>query len=470
MSENFDQFSEEEINELKQKFIQMKDTHSGLYLDVDEYEQLIDYFFEKENTENIEIAISFALEQHPNNYDFLLKKAQLLALNGQDEQGLQILDDIASLGNDPDYFMIKGTLLSNLQKYREAIEEYTKALNKGQDLEEVYANIAFEYENLEQYNKAIEYINKVLEINPKNEAALNEAGICFEMSNQSADAIEYFNDFLDQHPYSRSAWFNLAIALNSYGDNEKAIEAYEFSLAIDENQASALFNIANIYAGLNDHDKAIRYYKETLSKETPDTITYYYMGESYEKLDNFDEALSCYKKSIKINSGFHEAYVGIARCYFSIGDEEQAYHFIGEAVDLGEPFPLFWSIRSLKLDEQGFFKLAKMAVLQLIKKNPAEVLYSINLALLLSNHDLRKAIEILNDTLIQYSDTKHLAIILYLKGIYLVQMGNDEKGLSYFEKAILLNKEDINNPLIQGELLEMNHNGLNDLMKKYDLS
>jgi len=469
MSENFDQFSEEEINELKQKFIQMKDTSLGLYFDVDEYEQLIDYFFEKEDTENIEIALQYALEQHPNNYDFLLKKAQLLALYGQDEQGLQILDDIASLGNDPDYFMIKGTLLSNLQKYREAIEEYTKALNQGQDLDEVYANIAFEYENLEQYDKAIEYINKVLDINPENETALNEAGICFEMSNQSEKAVEYFNHFLDLHPYSRSAWFNLAIAFNSLGKNKKAINAYEFSLAIDEDQASALFNIANIYAGMNEHHKAIKYYNETLSKETPDTITYYYMGESYEKLDNFDKALDCYRKSCDINSGFHEAYVGMARCFYSIGDDEQAFRYMNDAVELGEPFPLFWSIRSLKLDEQGFYKLAKMAVLQLIKKNPEEILYSINLALLLSNHDLVKAVEILNDTLIQHSDSEHIAIILYLKGIYLIQMGKDEKGLSYFEKAILLNKDTFNNPLIQGELNNMFHTGLDDLLEKYDL-
>jgi tetratricopeptide (TPR) repeat protein len=87
--------------------------------------------------------------------------------------------------------VIRGTLLSNLQKYREAIEEYTKALNSGQDLEEIYANIAFEYENLEQYDKAVEYLTKVVTINPENEAGLNEIGICFEMSNRSEKSLEY---------------------------------------------------------------------------------------------------------------------------------------------------------------------------------------------------------------------------------------------------------------------------------------
>lgn len=469
MNENFDQFSNDELNELKEKFFQMKNTGLSVYFDADDYDRLIDHFFETDEIEHVESALNFALDQHPNNYDFLLKKAHLFALYGKDEQGLQILDSLSNFGGDSEYFMIRGTILSNLQKYREAIEEYSKAINEGQDLEEVYSNIAFEYENLEQFDKAIEFLNKVLEINPENEAALNEVGICYEMSDQSEKSVVYFDQFIDKHPYSRSAWFNLAIAYNSLGKNKKAINAYEFSLAIDENQPSALFNIANIYAGLEQHKRAISFYRETLNKEAPDAITYYYMGESYEKQDLFDDALECYKNSFEINSDFHEAHLGMARCHYIIGDEEAAFKDINKAVELEEPFPLFWSIRSLKLDELGFFKLARYAILQLIKKKPEEPMYSVILAILLSNHDLLRSVQILKDANIQHDGSKEQSLILYLLGLYQLRVDQVKAGLMSFEEAILLNEQDFQNPLIQAELATFSHEELIKLINKHKL-
>lgn len=469
MSEDFDQFSEDEMKELKAKFIEMKDFGKAAYFDSDEFEALIDYFFESEEIENIEYTIQLALEQHPGNHDFLLKKAQYLAINGQDEQGLDILNQLSGLATDPDYFMIKGTLLSNLQKYREAIEEYTNALNQGQDLEEVYANIAFEYENLEQFDKAIEFLNKVIEINPDNESALNEIGLCFEMSNESVKGIQYFNDFLDKNPYSRGAWFNLAISYNSVGKNKQAIDAYEFSLAIDENQPSAYFNIANIYASLENHPKAIDYYRRTLTKESPDAITYYYMGESYEKMDRFDDALNAFTNSYNINNSFHEAIIGMSRCYFSIGDEEEAYLKLEEAIQLDEPFPLFWSIRSLKLDEMGFFKLALRSVKRLIYHYPNEIIYALSLAVLYSSHNLNHAVSLIDDVLLKFTKNDHQALGMYLKGLYLMRIGNDNEGTFNFESAAELDKNEFNNPLIQSEINNHPYPLVKRIIKKYKL-
>ncbi len=469
MSEEFDQFSSEDLHNMKERFFQMKESNGTMYFDVDEYEALMDTFFTGEDTENLEIVLNHALEQHPGNYDFLLKKAQLFAMYGQDEQGLQILDDLKGFAADADYYMVRGTLLSNLQKYREAIEEYTKALHNGQDLEDIYANIAFEYENLEQYDKAIDFLTKVVTINPENEPALNEIGICFEMNNQSKESIVYFNKFIDKHPYSRSAWFNLAIAFNSLGKNERAIDAYEFSLAIDENQPSAFFNIANIYAGLENHPKAIDYYRKTLTKESPDAITYYYMGESFEKMDRFDDALEAYTNSHHINTGFHEAILGMTRCYYSIGDEEEAYKQLDVAIKLDEPFPLFWSIRSLKLDELGFFKLAHTALIRLVRYYPDEIIYSMSMAVLYNNHDLNQSIRILDDIISHQTDSDKQALGLYLKSLYLLKLGEEIDGVICFKKAIALNKEEFRNPLIQSELNNNKHEVLVDIIKEHQL-
>ncbi|OYT17764.1 MAG: hypothetical protein B7C24_00920 [Bacteroidetes bacterium 4572_77] len=469
MSEDFSPYSNEDLEELKKRFFQMKEDGSKAYFDVDEYESLIDYFFEEDETDFIEMTIEYALDQHPGNYIFLLKKAQLYALYGNDEKGLEILDQLTSIGSDTDYFMVKGSLLSNLQKYREAIEEYTKALNNGEDLEEVYTNIAFEYENLEQFDKAIEYLDKVIELNPHNEAALNEVGLCFEMSNQSEKSLTYFNEKIDQEPYSRAAWFNLAIAYNSLNKNKKAIEAYKFSLAIDEDQPSALFNIANIYASMEEHEKALKYYRETLLQESPDALTHYYMGESYEKLEDFDKALICFEKSHELNKDFHESLIGISRSHFLIGNTEKALQYISKAAELPEPFPLFWSIRIMKLDERGFYPLAEKIAKQLIKTNPEDHINVINLALLHRVYNLSLATQLLQDALLKFTDDKAQALLLFLKGLYEMQNNKFEIGYKEFELGIQIHKEEVNNPLIQAELTQFSHPLVDRLLELHKL-
>jgi tetratricopeptide (TPR) repeat protein len=299
---------------------------------------------------------------------------------------------------------------------------------------------------MEQFDKAISYLDKIIDLNPANESALNEIGLCFEISNASKKAVDYFNKFLDKHPYSRSAWFNLAISYNSLGKNEKAIDAYEFSLAIDENQPSAYFNIANIYASMDDHPKAINYYRRTLIKESPDAITYYYLGESYEKLDRFEDALEAYQNAFEINNLFHEALLGMARSYFVLGNEEEAYLKLDDAINVEEPFPLFWSIRSLKMDELGYFELAITAIKKLIDLYPDEIIYVLSLSVLYNPHNAPESIKVLDQAMLRFSDESDQALCMYLKGLYLLKMGQKKEGLLTFESALELDKNEFDNP------------------------
>ncbi|MDA3905291.1 MAG: tetratricopeptide repeat protein, partial [Bacteroidales bacterium] len=324
MGEEFEYYSEEILKEMIDRFQGMLELGKSLFFDIDELSAIIDHYFESGSLETLKKAIQYSLEQYPGNYEFLLKKAQYYAMSDQPEKGLELLDDLGNIG-DSDFYMTKGSILSQLEQYREAIEEFTHALNQNHDLTEVYSNIAFEYENLEQYDKALEYLSKVLALEPDNDQTLSEIGLCYEMANRSEDAVVFFNNFINDYPYSKGAWFNLAISYNSLGESEKAIDAYEFVLAIDEEYASAWFNIANIYFSMGNYDKAITHYTETINKEDPDVVSFYFLAEAFEHNEMLDDALKNYKKAVAINASFIEAFLGMSRTYFKLGDLESAY-------------------------------------------------------------------------------------------------------------------------------------------------
>lgn len=469
MSEDFEYYSDEIIKDMIERFQSMLEKGKTLFFDIDELSAIIDFYFDIGDLDLLEKALHYSLDQYPGNYEFLLKKAQYYALSEEPEKGLELLDELGNIG-DSDFYMTKGSLLSQLQHYREAIEEFTHALNQNHDLTEVYSNIAFEYENLEQYDKALEYLSNVLELDPESDQTLSEIGLCYEMAERSEEAITFFNKFIDDYPYSKGAWFNLAISYNSLGENEKAINAYEYVLAIDEHYASAWFNIANIYFSMGNFDQAILHYKETITKEDPDVVSFYFLAEAYEQSENLEDALFYYKKAVAINASFIEAYIGMARTYYKFGDLESAYRNLINATIIDEPMPLFWNLRSVRLNEQGYGQLARYLTNHLIQIHPEESAYYVNLALLsISDNDYSQSIQAILNGLEKAQKDNQKALLYYFKGLFHLLSGNEEEGLSDFEFALLLNKEEFNNPLFQSEIQGLNNSAFDELLKRYNL-
>lgn len=469
MGEDFEFYSEEELSALIERFQSMMEANQSFFFDIDELDAIIDHYFESGNLELLNKALHYSLEQYPGNYEFLLKKAQYYALADQPEKGLALLDELGNIG-DSDFYMTKGSLLSQLQHYREAIEEFTHALNQNHDLTEVYSNIAFEYENLEQYDKALEYLVKVLELDPDNDQTLSEIGLCYEMADRSREAIDFFLSYIDEHPYSKGAWFNLAISYNSVGENEKAIDAYEYVLAIDEEYASAWFNIANIYFSMGKLNEAIVHYKETINRETPDVVSFYFLAEAYEQNEMYDDALVNYKEALKINSGFIEAYLGLSRTYFKLGDLESAYEQLVKSSMVEEPMPLLWNLRAVRLHEQGYGQLARYLINHLITMHPSEPAFYINQALLnIFDNDYSEAIKAVAEGLEKATQDNHKALLYYFKGMFELLNENTETGLRDFEFALLLDKSEFDNPLLQSELQGVDLKVLDDLLLRYNL-
>ena len=350
MEEDFDplEFEENEDSNtqaLLEKFEEMARGEVQYFFDADEFEDIIDFYLFKNNFSQSEIAIQFASEQHPTNVIFKLKKAQLLASSDNTEKALRILSDIEqNYTADGDVFLTKGAIYSQLKRYEKAIEEYKKALNLTEELDEVYGNIAFEYENLGKYEKALEYLQKALEINPENSSFLYEISFCYEISNRNEESITFFNQFINKYPYSHHAWFNLGLAYGNLEQLDKAIEAYDYSIAIDPTFASAYFNKANAFANTNQFDQAIEVYRETFLYEPPEALTYYYIGECYEKQKKFESAKINFSKSLEIDDNFADAHIGLGIAEDELGSFEEALKHITRATKMDPDNSEYWFI------------------------------------------------------------------------------------------------------------------------------
>ncbi len=222
---------------------------------------------------------------------------------------------------------------------------------------------------------------------------------------------------------------------------------------------------------MGNYAKAITYYKETIKKEEADVVSYYFLAEALEHSEMLDDALKNYKKAVSINDSFIEAYLGLARTYFKFGDLESAYENLVKATLITEPIPLFWNLRSIRLQEQGYGQLARFLTNHLIKTNPEESTYYINKALLnVVEDDYSEALKEIKKGLNKTQNDGQKALLFYFKGLFEMLEGNEEDGLTDFEFAILLDKTEFNNPLLQGELELFNNKAFEDLLIRHNLN
>lgn len=355
MNDFFEHEDDDSLSDLLERFDSMLSEDTRYFFDVEEYEDLIDHYLVSNELEKCGLAVKLALEQYPGQSGILIRQAQFLVSSDKAEKALRILAKVEQLDpTNSDIFITKGAIYSQMKRYADAISEYSKAIDRSEDLGNIYSSIAFEYENMGDYDNAIAYLKKVLEIEPGNETILFELAFCFEITNQPEAGIEYFTAFTDRLPYSHFAWFNLGVAYNSIELYEKAVEAFDFAIAIEPGFSSAYFNKANALAGMEHYHHAIVAFRETLEHEEPEAMTYYYIGECYEKLGELDDAISHFRIAVEMDENLADAWVGIGVCYQLQGDYMVGLRYIQKGVEIDPENPEYLASLAICQKQAGF--------------------------------------------------------------------------------------------------------------------
>lgn len=438
MEEPFDSFSDPETLELARRFEQMVKDNEHYFFDLDEYEELIDYYLFNNEILQAESCIAIALEQYPGETRLLLKKAQFLISTNKNKKALKILLDLdGSNFGDYEIHVAKGNLYSQLDRSEKAIEEYTLALNETGDLDEILSNIAYEYENLGNYEKAIEFLKRVTEQNPANESSLYELSFCYEVIQQTEKAVSFLEGYIEKHPFSKAAWFNLGTAYSNLELYEKAIDAYDYCIAIDESFASAYFNKANCYANLNNYPAAVETYLETSFHENPEPLTFYYIAECYEKMEKYESAIQYYTKSIDLDPDFADAWLGTGVAYDALNNPKVALTYIEQAIKLAPTVADYWFLKGdiqLKMAqiEEGILSYRKV-----IELEPDDPEIWLELSMVYAEQkNFARALETLQEGSKYHNQNPDF---LYASSIYLLKSGKTRHACEVFEKALTLN-------------------------------
>ncbi len=433
MGDNMNWEEDDELNELLDKYENALQTGEPFFFDVDEWNLIIDYYFDDFSIDKAWEAMKYAEQVHISNPSLKLRKARLLAAHNKLEEALAVLESIDEF-EDEEYLLGKAEVYSMLDFYEKSIEIYKQVLEITDHPAEVHTNIALEYENLNDYKNALKHMEAALTANPDSEEIMHEVSFFFEMADLNEEAVSFFDKFLDDHPYNKYAWFNLGLFYSNLGLYEKAIESYEFAVAIDESMSSAYFNIGNAYSQLNHFRKAIKYYKKTFEYESPDPLTYSYIAECYENIGENGEALTYYNNALDLDSRFADAWFGVGRIFAKIESPRAAVKYFEKALSLSpEDVEIAYEL-GISLLGAGEFSEALKYLEMVVNKERNMVAAWMNYSLAYAvDGDMGKAVEILKKGLVYNDDS---GVMYFRLGGYLFNMGKIEEAYFYIEEGL----------------------------------
>ncbi len=365
-------YGKEEILKIVRRYEKMKKNKTLYFFDVYEFENIIDYYIDSNESTHAYEAAFLASQQHPTSIPIQLKKAQVLVDKGETLQSIQILERLEALdSSNYEIFAMKGTALSLMGDIEAARKNFDQALALNpENQEELLLDIVLSFEYLGHYREALKYLKSAYKSNPENTSVLYEMGFCYNKLNKFDKSIAFYMKYLDLEPYSDNVWYNLGIIYNKNGDFAKSIEAYDFALAINDQNAFAHFNKGNILANLERYKEAIDSYLEymKIDEESSEALTY--IAECYESLDDTMNATRYYRKALEVDSDFPEPWYGLGKLFLKENLAEDSLYYLKKAIELDKDDPDYWITYAMALEATREFGKAEEAFKEALKLDP----------------------------------------------------------------------------------------------------
>jgi tetratricopeptide (TPR) repeat protein len=440
MFDEEDAFDDKNLNEELARFDSFINGESFGFLDSDRWELLIDHFLLNGQYSKALICTEEALSQFSYNSLFKLRMAQCYSAIGKLKESINLLSDLEHLEvNSFELLLTKGSVFSQLKDSKNAIRYLTSALQVAskEDRDEIYLDLAIEYENDGNYKAALKVLREAVKSNPNNESAIYEIAFCYDCLGEYENSIKCYSNFIDENPYSYTAWYNLGNAHSKLEDFDKAIWAYNYCILINHSFGPVYFNIANAFLAKEDFTKAIEHFHKCIELDGDDSVALCYIGECYEQLGDVETSKSFYKKSLDIDFLLSDAWLGLGVIADLEGNTREGIALIKKASELDPENAGIYHVLAGAYEKIEEFENADENYQLALALDPNDEESLINYISLLKKCSVQNAF----NYLINFEEINQKnKIVLVLKVIILWDLGSKADSIQLFKECIEINK------------------------------
>lgn len=240
-------------------------------------------------------------------------------------------------GNDSIFYENRARAYARTRDHRNAVIDYTKAINLNRTNPTAYVNRGLSYRELGEFQPAITDLDEAIRLRPnspayylirgftylqagKSTAAIRnyDRAIALEASNSSAfayrgwararegemdAALQDASHALSLQPKNRIAFLVKAMALISNGQLREAITQYDHAIQVDPHFWTAVAERGDAYRRLGRLDRALGDLNTAISQSPAYIPAYVHRGLTYEALRETRNAIADYRHVIAANVG-----------------------------------------------------------------------------------------------------------------------------------------------------------------------
>jgi tetratricopeptide (TPR) repeat protein len=411
------------------------------FFDADRLDSFIDHFMMSNQFKKAMDCVSHAITYFPHNINFKVRKAQVLANLGRLNEALTLLMQYEKmLIDDLEFVLTKASVHSQMRDSKAAIKYFERAIElaEPEEKDEIFLDLAAEYQNMGNFEQSIKVLQKAIAFNPENEPAVHELAYCFDLTNNMDGAIACYQSYLDIRPYSFTTWYNMGNAYSKAENYDKALWAYDYCTIINEDFASAFFNMGNIYLVLEKFEKAIECFERCIEIDGEDAMALDYIAEAYEHMEEYELAMQYYKRSIELQPDLPDPWLGMGIALDLMHRTSEAIPYLKKAVELDELNPDYLHVLAGAETKLGNTVEATAFLYKALTINPISEEILVDLTDLRALDNVVYAFDELNDHIENY-ELSDIALLHRVKYAWLA--GRQTDSIIFYRELVIDNPD-----------------------------
>lgn len=194
--------------------------------------------------------------------DKITNKGAEYIFKGEYSKALSYLKQALNMNpNDHWTHFFSGYCLFMLDKYREAIEAYKRAIRTKTGFAEAYCNMGLVFNELGNHSEAMNAFKQALIIKPDSADALFCLGYTLNEIDRNQEALNTYHKALKIKPENPVIHFHEGLVYAKLGNYDKAIESCQNAIKLNSNYTQAHYELGVIFLKAGKKDNAIQEHK-----------------------------------------------------------------------------------------------------------------------------------------------------------------------------------------------------------------
>jgi protein O-GlcNAc transferase len=215
-------------------------------------------------------------------------------------------------------------VLMSMERFDEAEPFIDKATSLNQKSDVSFYNYGLVSKRLNKPRQALENFSKALVLNPNVAETWNNRGTVFNDLKDYELAIADFDKAILLNGLYGEAYANKGKSLTLLKRYGEAFAAYDKALSIKPDLAEAWHGRGNVFSKLKRYDEAFAAYDQALSIKPDLAEAWHDRGSAFTELKRYDEAFAAYDKALSIKPDLVEAWLGRGNVFTELNRTDEA--------------------------------------------------------------------------------------------------------------------------------------------------